>query len=187
MSQKEVFESLYSIVLTRGLDRTLDSINLMYDAYIAQDNSDNKQKTEDVTAIKNELVQLFKETQNYRDSMFTRGMTEVDRNFFEKQKISKELLIQDLSQVEKEDTIFYDKKVVLTGVFSRYPVRNYLADIIKKLGADINTSISKKTEIVCIGEGAGPSKMAKIEQLRIEGCDILIINEQQLYNILDKL
>lgn len=187
MSQKEVFERLYAMVLTRGLERTINSIDLMYDSYINQDNGNNKQQTEDVIALKNELVELFKETQYYRDSMNMRGMTEVDRNFFEKQKISKELLIQDLSQVEKEDTIFYDKRIVLTGVFSRYPVRDFLADILKKLGADLNTSISKKTEIVCIGEGAGPSKMAKIEKLQAEGLKILVITEQQLYNILDKI
>lgn len=187
MSQKEVFERLYSLVLLRGYERTVNSINLMFEGYIGQDDRQNKQQTEDVISIKNELLELIRETQDYRDSMNIRGMTDVDRNFFEKQKISKELLIQDLSQVEKEDTIFYDKRVVLTGVFSRYPVRDFLADILKKFGADLNTSISKKTEIVCIGEGAGPSKMAKIEKLQIEGVEIKIITEEELYYILDKI
>ena len=187
MGQKDIFERLYTLVLSRGIDRVIGSIDLMFDSYIKQDSGSNKQQTEDIIAIKKELIELFNETQYYKDSMYSRGMSEVDRNFFDRQRISKELLIQDLSQVEKEDTIFYDKRVVLTGVFSRYPVRDFLADILKKLGADLNTSISKKTEIVCIGEGTGPSKMAKIQNLQADGYEILVIDEQQLYNILDKI
>lgn len=187
MGQKEVFENLYNLVLLKGIDRTTNAINAMYASYIQHDSGQNKQLTDDIEYIKTELIQIFNDAKQYRDSMYSRGMSEVDRNFFERQKISKEHLIQDLSQVEKEDTIFYDKRVVITGVFSQYPVRDFLADILKKLGADINTSISKKTQIVCVGEGAGPSKMDKIHKLQIEGVDIKIITEQELYSIIDKI
>lgn len=55
---------------------------------------------------------------------------------------------------------------------------------LQSLGADINTSISKKTNIVVIGDGAGPSKLRKIEELRESGCDIRIIYEPELIDIL---
>ncbi|MBP1637265.1 MAG: hypothetical protein H6Q18_54 [Bacteroidetes bacterium] len=188
MSQKEIFERIYNIVLLRGIDRTLEAIDAMYESYCKLDKGDSEQLTEDIVAIKNELKEIFFDSQYYKDSMHNRGLTEVDRNFFMKNKISKELLVKDLSIVEKEDTIFYDKRVVLTGVFSRYPVRNFLADKLKKLGADLNTSVSKKTEIVCLGGvGVGPSKMAKIVELQNSGVEIMLIEELDLYKILDKL
>lgn len=187
MTQKEIFEKLYSMVLTRGIDGTLDLLNCMYDSFEKNDAPGSGFKNEDAKKFKDELVDLFEDTQRYRDELFQRGMTEVDRSFFSRQKISKELLIQDLSQVEREDTIFYDKRVVLTGIFSKYPVRDFLADILKKLGADINSSISKKTDIVCVGEGPGPAKLAKIDKLLIEGYDIKVITQNELYSIIDKI
>lgn len=63
---------------------------------------------------------------------------------FEANKISKENLVQDLSSVQNSDTLFYDKKVVITGKFSKYPERNDLASLLKSYGADINQNISKK-------------------------------------------
>lgn len=51
--------------------------------------------------------------------------------------------------------------MVITGTFERYPVRERLAVMLKGYGADIQTSISRRTDIVVKGEGAGPAKNEK--------------------------
>ncbi len=86
-------------------------------------------------------------------------------------------------EVENKETPFFQKKVVITGVLDSYPVREDLANLLKKYGADINSSISQKTNIVIVGNGAGPSKLKKIEELNANGCAIRIIREPELLQI----
>ena len=88
-------------------------------------------------------------------------------------------------QVQNQDTPFFHAKVVITGTFAAYPDRNELGRILQSLGADINTSISKKTNVIVIGQGAGPAKVKKIEALRAEGYNIRIIYEEELKQILN--
>lgn len=90
----------------------------------------------------------------------------------------------DESVIEEKDTVFYRAKVVVTGTFEEYPNRNNLGKLLQSLGADVNTAISKRTNIVLMGEGAGPCKMKKIEGLRAEGYDIRIIREPELVELL---
>lgn len=77
---------------------------------------------------------------------------------------------------------FYNKKVVITGVFTTD--REELAAIINKMGADICTSISKKTNYVIIGEAPGPAKMVKVDSLIAEGCNIHKLYQNDLDEIL---
>lgn len=182
MGQKEIFDRIYQIILLRGSERAKNAIDLMYDSYISV-HGENSSEFENVTYVKNELLTAIQETQEYKNDRIFNGLTSSDRDFLERQKIDKSLLRQDLSSVINKDTIFYNKKVVLTGVFSQYPVRSELAEKIQKLGADINTSISKKTEIVCLGwDGVGPAKMEKIKILQASGYDIQLIAEDELYD-----
>ncbi|MGL5894751.1 MAG: exonuclease domain-containing protein, partial [Bacteroidales bacterium] len=90
-------------------------------------------------------------------------------------------------EVANKETIFFQKKVVITGKFKSYPNRNDLGLIVKDLGADVNTSISCKTHIVIVGSGAGPSKMTKIQNLNNSGNEIRIIYEAELYEILNNI
>lgn len=90
----------------------------------------------------------------------------------------------DLDSVEDKSTPFYGAKVVITGTFPHYPSRNDLAKRLKSLGADINTTISGKTDIVVLGEGAGPSKMEKVAALAEKGHSIRLILEDELIKIL---
>ena len=87
-------------------------------------------------------------------------------------------------QVENQDTVFFHANVVITGTFAAYPDRNALGKQLQSLGADINTSISGKTTVVVMGQGAGPSKIKKIEEWRAKGHDIRIIYEEELKQIL---
>lgn len=86
-------------------------------------------------------------------------------------------------EVENKETPFFQQKVVITGVLDSYPMREVLANLMKKYGADINSSISQKTNIVIVGNGAGPSKLKKIEELNANGCAIRIIREPELLQI----
>ena len=101
-------------------------------------------------------------------------------------KISSDILAApDLSQIENKDHIFYDTKIVITGVFDRYPDRNELAALLKSFGADIQTSISRKTNYVICGNEAGPSKLKKIREINENGSGrIEIIGEKQLIALL---
>ena len=89
-------------------------------------------------------------------------------------------------EVENKETPFFHKKIVLTGTLSAFPKREVIADCLKRYGADINTCISKQTDIVIAGAGAGPSKMKKIEDLRCSGCDIRVIEEEEFLEIMEK-
>lgn len=101
--------------------------------------------------------------------------------------LSSEVKKQDLSIVENKNNYFYDKKVVISGIFDRFPIREDLALLLKKYGADINTSISKKTNIFIVGYDCGPTKLSKVLELKDNGCDIVIIEHSQLYDILDHM
>lgn len=80
---------------------------------------------------------------------------------------------------------FYGKKVVFTGVLNSIE-RKEAADLVKKLGADIDTSISKRTNFVITGSAPGSSKMNKIEQFNKQGCEIRIIYEEEFLRIVNK-
>lgn len=87
-------------------------------------------------------------------------------------------------EIVRKDTFFYKKKVVFTGTLENFPDRDEIASIARQYGADVNSSISKKTDIVIKGAGAGPSKMKKIQQLQEQGCVIRIIEEPEFMELL---
>jgi len=90
----------------------------------------------------------------------------------------------DDNAIDNQDTCFFHSKCVITGIFDAFPERNDLAGELQKLGADINTAISKRTDIVLVGRGAGLSKMKKIAELQAQGFNIKIIKEDELIEIL---
>lgn len=71
-------------------------------------------------------------------------------------------------EVEDKSHFFYDKKVVLTGVFPSFNNRNEMAAMLQNVGADVNGSISKLTDYVVVGQKAGPKKLELIEKFGIE-------------------
>lgn len=92
----------------------------------------------------------------------------------------------DDAQVQNRETPFFHARTVITGIFAQFPNRNDLGRQLQALGADINTTISRKTDIVVVGDGAGPAKLKKIQDLREQGHDIRIIYEPELIDILSK-
>lgn len=98
-------------------------------------------------------------------------------------RISGDLLKKDLTDANPENP-FYDKKVVITGVFTQE--RTELANRIKSMGADIDTGITKRTNFVLIGKDPGPKKIEKIEKLLLDGFEIKKIYQNELNEILKK-
>ncbi len=112
----------------------------------------------------------------------TKAKKERDKDYFSDptRELSRDVKQQDLSIVKNPDNYFYNKKVVITGVFESFPVRQDLANRLKQLGADINGSISRKTDIVICGEDYGPAKIEKVSNLNADGCNIEIMDEKEL-------
>lgn len=120
-------------------------------------------------------------------SLFKGGIPKAKKEWAARKYDQATLVALDDSLVEYKDTPFYHARTVITGTFDAYPKRDDLGKLLQSLGADINTAISKKTNIVVVGLGAGPSKIKKIEELRAEGVDIRVILESELISILSKI
>jgi DNA polymerase-3 subunit epsilon len=95
---------------------------------------------------------------------------------FEYKKIDSSILQPDTTNAPAGNP-FYNKKVVFTGDLAKWN-RDAAASVIQRLGADVNTSISAKTNIVIVGDGAGPKKLEKIIDLIADGCLIRLMNER---------
>ena len=80
---------------------------------------------------------------------------------------------------------FYGRKIVFTGVMSRFG-RKEAAQIVKKMGADIDTTITKKTDFVIVGKGAGPSKLSKIKKFNDSGCNIKLVGEENFLEMVSE-
>lgn len=65
---------------------------------------------------------------------------------------------------------FYQKKIVITGIFERYK-RNEIAEMLRNLGADIDTGVTKRTAYLVAGHNMGPSKRKKAEDLGVKIID----------------
>lgn len=92
-------------------------------------------------------------------------------------KLSGDILKKDLSNADPS-SIFYDKKVVITGIF---PVSRYrLAEVLKfKMGADIDVSVGKNTRFLLVGDAPGYKKIEKAEELGVD-----IIEEDEVMRLI---
>jgi DNA polymerase-3 subunit epsilon len=102
--------------------------------------------------------------------------------FANHERLSGKILKPDLENVNI-DSPFYKKKCVFTGVLSEI-TRGDAANIIKRMGADIDTSITKRTSFVIIGEGAGPSKLKKIDEYNLNGSSIVMLYEEDFLEMI---
>lgn len=92
-----------------------------------------------------------------------------------------DILQKDLSCADPNNP-FYDRKVVITGIFNIE--RQELANRLKTMGADIDTSVGSKTNYLLIGEEPGPSKLRKFDELIAAGKDVRKIYQEDLDLIL---
>lgn len=92
-----------------------------------------------------------------------------------------DVLQKDLTYADPNNP-FYDRKVVITGVFNIE--RQELANRLKTMGADIDTGVGSKTNYLLIGEEPGPSKLRKFDELIAAGKDVRKIYQEDLDLIL---
>lgn len=93
-------------------------------------------------------------------------------------KLLEQVNVRDVKKFEESvDSPVSGKKIVLTGTLSKY-TRDEAKEILEKMGAKVQGSVSAKTDIVLAGTDAG-SKLAKAQEL-----GITIWSEQDFENIL---
>lgn len=100
------------------------------------------------------------------------------------QKITGDLLKSNANCETIAENPFKGKKVVISGTYNIWPDRKDLAIIIKDLGADIDSSVTDRTNILCAGLGVGPSKVQKMQKNIVSGRDAVILDEDALIEIL---
>ena len=76
------------------------------------------------------------------------------------------------------DSPFKDKTVVITGTLARFS-RTEAKELLKKLGAKVAGSVSKKTDMLIVGENPG-SKVSVAQKH-----NVTIVDENQLIAFLD--
>lgn len=98
------------------------------------------------------------------------------------------LRMLDDSEISNKGTIFYHKKVVITGDLKEYPDKDTIGKKLQSYGAKMISNVSGNIDIIIIAnKGAGPSKLEKLEKLIAEGKDIRIIHEEGLMHILSDI
>ncbi|MBQ6037740.1 MAG: hypothetical protein IJL37_03610 [Bacteroidaceae bacterium] len=105
---------------------------------------------------------------------------ENNNNFSSHVALHGDVLQKDLSEANPNNP-FFDRKLVITGEFDIDRIE--LAEKLKKMGADIDTTITKRTSYVIIGSEPGPKKMEKLEELINSGNHIVKIYPSDLERI----
>jgi DNA polymerase-3 subunit epsilon len=84
--------------------------------------------------------------------------------------------------VEDQTSPFFQKKVVITGLF-RTITREEIARKLKLLGADVDTSVTQKTNYIIVGLDPGPSKINKANDLIKLGSPLKMLTEIDFISI----
>lgn len=92
-------------------------------------------------------------------------------------QLSGDIFQKDLSSADPNNP-FYDRKVVITGEFIQD--RKEIASCLKNMGADVDTSITKRTNFVLIGIDPGPKKIEKLDKLIHDGYNIRKIYQHDI-------
>jgi DNA polymerase-3 subunit epsilon len=118
--------------------------------------------------LKNELPYDLIQSEKQLENQYTN-----DYNSYFPKSIKGDVLKPDFENAINKDNPFFMKKVVVSG-FGNIEKESIAAEL-KDLGADVDTSIGKKTNFLIIGENAGPSKLKKMQLNIDEGKEASII------------
>ncbi len=110
---------------------------------------------------------------------------EVSNQATNDQRICGSVLKPELENVVKKENPFYNKKVVISGTYITWPDRKKLAELLKNLGADVDTTVTDRTNFLIAGEGVGPSKILQMMQNIEHGKNAAIISEPFLLDLLN--
>lgn len=118
-------------------------------------------------------IQAERERTSRRKTENISNYTQEDMIAFSEKKIIREYLYPKKDLADKSH-FFYGKKVVITGDFQHLSDRNEIAKLLWEVGADVDTGVGKKTQILVVGNNPGPSKMMIAEDM---GLDFITENE----------
>lgn len=99
-------------------------------------------------------------------------------------RIKGQVLSKYLGEVVDIENPFYNKKVVITGIFMNWDDRNDLASLLRALGADVDSSVTKATHYLITGSDPGPSKVGKMKTTCALREDAFILGEDELLKML---
>ncbi len=128
------------------------------------------------TAQEEELQQIPGIGQKVAHSLVAYLRDEANKNELE-MLLSAGLVIEEKGGVIDSSHQFYNKHFVITGTLQKM-ARHEAIQALKKVGANISESVSKKTNYLVVGEDAG-SKLEKAKKLGVS-----LLDEQQFLSML---
>lgn len=111
--------------------------------------------------------------------------TKVKKSPFEGRERLKGEVLKPCLEKADINSPFYGKKIVFTGVLSSIS-REEAGRITQQMGADIDSGVTRKTDYVILGAGAGPAKLKKIEEYNRLGSMIKILKEKEFLELINK-
>jgi DNA polymerase III subunit epsilon len=85
----------------------------------------------------------------------------------------------DLNRIEDKSNLFYNKRVVVTGIFNNIS-REEIKYKLYEVGATNTTGLSKLTDYMIIGQEPGPYKMEQLIKFQHEGINIKVMYEDEM-------
>ena len=167
-----------------GLENMTGVLKIDYNSHNAASDAFATAKIIYLASVKKEIFSI----EDWIEELKTKSRKNMNNyfNYDQSQKISGDLTeAPDLNSIENKDNYFFGKKVVVSGTYDNWPDRKELAKILKDLGADIDTNIGKKTNILCAGDGVGPKKIEKMQLKISQGDNAEIIDEEKIVSILE--
>ena len=142
---------------------------------------DHHDALSDAEACAKIFLKFYNEPYNhYKPSSGNKG----HQLFEDHGKLEGDLLKPDFDSVIDKENPFFNKKVVITGVYQQWPDRKILAKIIKDLGADIDSGVTSRTQILIAGENSGPVKILKMNDNIALDNTRMIMSEKDILGIL---
>jgi DNA ligase (NAD+) len=118
-----------------------------------------------INANKEELEQVRDVGPKVAESLVNYFNEETNLNII-KELEKRDVNLNYLGKVVKEDPLFLNKIFVITGNLENYS-RQEITNIVESLGAKVTSTVSSKTNVVIVGENPG-SKYDKAKELSIE-------------------
>lgn len=102
----------------------------------------------------------------------------------DKQRITREDM-KNITPYPIGDKDFIGKTVVITGAFSKFPIRKDAEIEIRRRGGKTSQSISNATNMFICGNCAGWAKLEQVKQRNEQGQNIRIVTEETFYKMLE--
>lgn len=144
--------------------------------------SPNKNKTNNLPSQKTDYPYSYKQEYNNEYKTPSYYITQED---IEKKDFPSSLLYPK-ETISIVNNFFARKKIVFTGDLENYPYRKDIAKKLWELGADIDSNVSKNTNIVIVGNNPGSWKEDTIENLQSD-YEIYEMDEFELLEIIEKI